>query len=331
MKFSEFLRQWGVLLAFAVLLIANAILNPSYYLKPEVYRNLFSQNADWGLIALGMTLVIIAGGIDLSVGSLLAFCGVSSLFMSNQLMSSGTPVGQAVAFAVAANIVIGLTMGAVNGLLVSWARIAPFVATLIGLGAYRSLATVIADGGTVNGNGSDLYGQFATGGIPLYAFLNRAGKPLIIEWPILAFIGVALILGVVLNKTKLGRQIVAVGSNERAAHYSAVPVAKVKFLTYAILGGCVGLAALASSARLNAMPSGTAGSLYELDAIAAVVIGGTSLAGGKGRIWGTFVGVLLLGLIYTMLIVQDVSPFWQGTVKGAIILVAVLIQRGKKE
>ncbi len=330
MKLGAFFRDWGVLVAFVALMVLGIVFVPEVFLKPESWRNLFSQNADWGIIALGMTLVIIAGGIDLGVGSLLALCATSALFFSNQFIASGMPEGTAVLVAVAINLVVGLIMGAVTGIMVSWARIAPFVATLIGLGAFRSLATVIAEGGTINGTSKELYPALASGGIPLPMLTNRMGVPLNFEWPSILFILLALILGLVLNKTKLGRQIVAVGSNERAAHYSAVPVAWVKFSTYLILGGCVGLAAIANSARLNSVPSSSAGILYELDAIAAVVIGGTALTGGKGRIWGTFVGVLILGLIYMMLTAFQVSSHWQGAVKGIIILLAVLIQRSKK-
>ncbi len=330
MKIGDFVKNWGVLIALFVLFAFNALTQPDVFLRPEAIRNLFSQNADWGIIALGMTLVIIGGGIDLAVGSLLALCGTSALLMSNRMIESGAPEGQAVMVAIAVNLGVGLAFGMVNGLLVSWARIAPFVATLIGLGAFRSLGSVLAEGGTLNGLSREIYPSLAAGGIPLPMFVNRAGRPLVIEWPILVFIAVALILGFVLNKTKLGRHIVAVGSNERAAHYSAVPVARVKFATYSILGVCVGLAALASTARLNSVSSTSTGTLYELDAIAAVVIGGTALTGGQGRIWGTVVGVLLLGMIYTMLVAQSVSPYWSGAVKGGIILLAVLLQRGKK-
>lgn len=330
MKFGDFVRNWGVLIAFVVLFVFNVVTQPEVFLRPEAIRNLFSQNADWGIIALGMTLVIIAGGIDLAVGSLMALCGTSALLMMNRMMEGGTPEPTAVWLAVAVNIGVGILIGSVNGLLVSWARIAPFVATLIGLGAFRSMALVLANGGTLSGASREVYPQLAGGGVPLPMFVNRAGNPLIIEWPIFAFIAVALILGFVLNKTQLGRHIVAVGSNERAAHYSAVPVARVKFMTYAILGACVGLAAVANTARLNSVTSSSTGTLYELDAIAAVVIGGTALTGGQGRIWGTFVGVLLLGMIYTMLVAQSVSPYWSGAVKGGIILLAVLLQRAKK-
>ena len=329
-QIGDFFRQWGVLVAFVLVLGFNVITEPGVFLQPEAIRNLFSQSASWGIIALGMTLVIIAGGIDLSVGSLLALCGVSAMIVSNRMIEAGAPEGQAVLVSFGLNMLIGVGVGAVSGLLVSWARIAPFVATLIGLGAYRSLALVVADGGTVNGLSREIYPLISAGGIPLEFIRNRADKPLMLEWPIFVFIAVALLLGFVLNKTKLGRHIVAVGSNEKAAHYSAVPVARVKFATYVILGACVGLASVMSSARLNSVPSSSAGNLYELDAIAAVVIGGTALSGGKGRIWGTFVGVLLLGIIYTMLVAKDVSPYWQGAVKGAIILMAVLFQRAKR-
>jgi ribose transport system permease protein len=210
-------------------------------------------------------------------------------------------------------------------LLITVGRIAPFIATLAGLVCYRSISLVLGDGGEIR-SPTAMLGDFGQSGIPLPGVTNNAGRPLDLPWSVIAFVLVAVLGHYVLTRTRLGRYFVAVGANERAAAYSAIPVARVKTLSYVILGGFVGLAAFLLTARFNSVSTSQMGQLDELDAIAAVVIGGTSMAGGSGRIWGTFVGVLILGVINTLL-VGTVSPYWQGMVKGLIILLAVLIQR----
>jgi ribose transport system permease protein len=146
-------------------------------------------------------------------------------------------------------------------------------------------------------------------------------------WPAISFFAIAVLAAVVLRMTRYGRYVIAVGANERAAIYSAVNVDRVKLLTYTLVGGCCGIAALLLASRMNSIASSSAGVLYELDAIAAVAIGGTRMRGGSGSIFGTVVGVLILGVIGNMLGILNVSPYLQGTVKGGIIIAAVLVQR----
>jgi ribose transport system permease protein len=157
---------------------------------------------------------------------------------------------------------------------------------------------------------------------------NQYGQPLVLRWSIIVFIVAAVLAHVVLNRTRYGRYVYAIGSNERAARYSAIAVSRVKLFTYGLIGTLVGVAALMNSSRMNSVSSGQSGSMWELDAIAAVVIGGTRMTGGRGQIWGTVVGLLILGVIGNMLNLLQVSPYLQGLVKGAIIVAAVLLQRG---
>ena len=330
MKFGAFMQKWGVLVAFVLLLAYNMVAQPQVFLKPEILRNLFYQNCEVGFMAVGMTLLIISGGIDLSVGSLMALAGGVGILAMNAAMKGGTPEGSAVWIAVFASIGTGIAGGLVNGLLVTVGRIAPFVATLGGLLAFRSLTQALADGGTINSNSNGAFENLASAGVPI-PFLGAAnGKPLTIQFVVVAFLLSVLVATFVLERTAYGRRVVAVGANEKAAVYAAVPVTAVRITTYILVGLCVGVAAIVGAAKLNSVSSSTAGSFYELDAIAAVVIGGTSLSGGRGRLWGTLVGVLLLGMISTMLVASGVTIYWQGVVKGAIILLAVLIQRGQK-
>ncbi len=331
-QFGEFMQRYGVVVAFVVLFMFTAIWEPEIFLKPENLRNLLNQNAPTGIIAVGMTLVIIAGGIDLSVGSMLALSAALGIVILNKLMDGwgGTGEGLAVAIASLSTILIGGVLGAFNGAMVVFGRVAPFVATLVGLVSYRSLCLALAEGSEIRSNSKEMFADLGTGGLPIPFITLSGGRPLMLTWAILLFIGCALIAGFLLNWTKFGRYAIAVGANERAAKYSAVPVARTKFLTYVVIGLLTGVAALTLSTRMNSVATASLGLYYELDAIAAVVIGGTSLRGGAGRIWATVVGVLLLGVITNMLVLAEVSVYWQGVVKGAIILVAVLIQRGRE-
>lgn len=323
------MQRYGVLVAFVVLFLVSAIWQPAIFLKVENLRNLLNQNAPVGIVAVGMTLVIIAGGIDLSVGSVVVLSAALGLWTLNKMVPGS---GEGVATAVAALVAIGsgAALGALNGLIIVVGRVAPFIATLAGLVAYRSLCVALAEGGEIRSASPEVFPSLASGGVPI-PFLRVSGdQPLVITWTILLFFGCALLAGFLLNWTRFGRYAVAVGANERAARYSAVAVDRTKFLTYTLLGAFAGLTALMLSSRMNSVASSTVGQLYELDAIAAVVIGGTTLRGGYGRIWGTVVGVLLLGIITNMLVVAGVSAYWQGVVKGAIILAAVLMQRGRE-
>lgn len=327
---AKFIQEWGVLIAFVLIYGINMISAPDVFLSPANFRNAFSQNADIGIIALGMTLVIIGGGIDLSVGSMLAFAGAAALKIQEMHLAGAGNPSMEIWISLGVCLLCGILLGSLNGLLVTAGRLIPFIATLIGLLAFRSMGNVITQEGTINATVPG-FDQVAIGGIPLNFIRNEHGVPLVIYWPIIILIAVSLILGFILNRTKFGRYLVAIGSNEKAARYSAVPVNKVKFLSYTLLGACVGIAALINASRLASVNSTTAGQLMELDAIAAVVIGGTSLAGGRGRIWGTFVGVLFITMVGQMLVANSVPGALHDFVKGAIILFAVLLQRPQKQ
>lgn len=321
------LRDYGLPVAFAVLFIASAVWQPDVFLQPENLRNLINQNVAVGLIAVGMTLVVASGGIDLSVGSGLALAAGLSLTLLNRMALGGSAEGAAVWAAAGACVGIGTGLGLVNGFVVAYGRVAPFIGTLVGLVAFRSLVLALAEGGEIRSASASVFPALGQGGIAIPFLSVGQGRPLVLTWGIIAFMACAAAADFVLRRTALGRHIVAVGASERAARYSAVDVRRTKLAAYGILGAFTGLAALFLSARMNSVASSTMGSFFELDAIAAVVIGGTSLRGGRGRVWGTVLGVLLLGVITNMLVVAGVSVYWQGVVKGAIILLAVLIQR----
>ncbi|MBS1711726.1 MAG: ABC transporter permease [Armatimonadetes bacterium] len=319
LKKIDFQRD-GVLIAFVLFAVFAVFRWGDVFQKPDTWRNLLCSNADVGILAVGMTLVIIGGGIDLSVGSLLALAGVLGI----QQMGSG-PVWVGVLWMVGTAATLGLAQGVV----VTWGRVAPFVATLVGLLVFRSSALTLSKGGTVVSQNPAL-ADLTSKGFPIPGLATFSGKPLMVFWSGVLFVAVALVAGFLLNQTPYGRRLVAVGSNERAAKYSAVNVGAIRVWSFVVMGVCAGLAAWVYASKLNSVPSQNAGNLYELESIAAVVIGGTSLRGGQGRIWGTVVGVLILGMIGNILIAAEVDTYLQGIVKGAIILFAVLIARGKK-
>lgn len=316
-----------MLVAFVVLLLVNIITRGDTFLSPENLRNLATQNAFVGLIAIGMTFVIIAGGIDLSVGALVAFCGAITMIVLNKMGSDAGATG--IMLAGLAAVGVGTLAGLLNGAIVAYGRVASFVVTLAGLAAYRSAALVLGEGGEIRSL-VPAFQDLGFGGLPIPFLKTATGNPVVFYWSGILFFAVALLAGFLLNSTRFGRHVIAVGANERAAHYSAINTNVVRVWTFVLLGGLTGLAAFFLAARMNSVGTGSVGMFYELDAIAAVVIGGTSLRGGKGRIWGTVVGVLLLTLISNMMTAYRIDTDWQGMVRGAVILIAVLLQRGTK-
>ena len=259
-----------------------------------------------------MTFVIVAGGIDLSVGSMVALIGVLTIYLMNYLGGGAV----AVFVAVLAALLAGSMCGALNGLIVTKGKITSFVATLATMSIFRSLTLYVSEAGEVISQ-NDIYPEIGGG-----YFMS-------IPYPVLIFLGLAVLFHILLNNTAFGRHVCAVGANQQVAIYSAIKVRWVSFMTFVITGFTVGVTAILLSSRLNSVSPGDAGIFYELDAIAAVVIGGTPLAGGKGTIWGTVIGAVILGIINNMLNMLGVSPYLQGTVKGLIILIAVLAQYKK--
>ena len=297
------------LLALAVLFAASAVSSP-YFLQPQNLLNILRQVSYSGTIALGMTFVIIAGGIDLSVGSMMALVGAIAVITLNR---TGGTIGS-IALAAAAALALGGALGLANGVAVTKGRIAPFIVTLGTMAIFRSLALYLGDAGEFRSISAD-YGDLGM------STLLAVPTPVWI-WFLLAF-G----LDVVLNRTRYGRHVCAVGSNEKVARYAAIDVDRVRLLTYVIAGLMVGVSSILLSARLNSLSSTNFGKDFELDAIAAVIIGGTPMTGGRGSIWGTIVGAIILGIINNMLNMLGVSPYLQGTVKGFVIIAAVLVQR----
>lgn len=341
---QRFLERWGVVVAF-VLLFGASFWNQGFdFLNAENIRALLNSNAPVGILAVGMTLVIVSAGIDLSVGSMVVLSAAIGLTCVNRLIGNEWSEAGAVWMGVATTLLVGLAAGALNGALVVFGRIAPFIATLGGLAAYRSMALAIAEAGEIRSKSDTLFRRFGREGIPLgwesqsvdgaepvfRGLLNSAGKPLTLPYSVLVFFAVAIIAQWFLSRSRFGRHLVAVGANETAARYAGISVEWVRFRVYAAMGLLAGLAGFLQASRMNSVSTSGLGVAAELDAIAAVVIGGTSLRGGFGRVWGTVLGVLILGMITNMLTISGVSPYWQGAVKGAVIVLAVLVQRGSR-
>jgi ribose transport system permease protein len=316
------------LMALVLLIIATAICervknNSSDFLTPGNLLNVLRTQAPVGVVAIGMTFAIILGGIDLSVGSMLGMAGILGMWL--MIRHKGSDQSQMM-IGLPAMILIGLLAGLLNGLLITKGRLAPFIATLGGLAAFRSVAETVANNGTLNLIDNQILKNLGRHGVPI-PFLQEDGQPLELHYSSIAFLVLAIISAVVLNRTRFGRYVIAIGGNERAAAYSAINVDRVKLLTYTGVGLCCGIAAILFSARQCSVSSTQGGQLYELDAIAAVVIGGTRMTGGRGGILGTVIGVLILGVINNMLRFLDIPDTLQGLVKGVIIVTAALVQQ----
>jgi len=328
-RVAQLFERWGVVIAFILLFAACVLTQGSDFASVENFRNILNQHAAVGILAIGMTLVIVAGGIDLSVGSIVAVAAALGMLTMNALLELGWTEWTAIAIGASASVVAGMIAGSVNGALIVFGRLAPFIATLGGLVAFRSIALAMADAGEIRSQSASMFRLIGNGGIELPYFTNSAGKPLTITFATLLFIVIAVVAQWFLSRSRYGRQLVAVGANETAARYAGVSVASIRFRTYAIMGGLAGIAGLLQCSRMNSVSTSQLGLGAELDAIAAVVIGGTSLRGGFGRVWGSVVGVVILAMIANMITISGISPYWAGAVKGAVIVLAVLVQRSR--
>jgi ribose transport system permease protein len=297
-----------------VLIIAGALINPDF-LTASNLLNVVTRSAFIAIIAVGATFVIASGGLDLSVGSMAALtAGVMILTLNAQ----GSADMGTLALGMLAAIALSAACGLANGLIVTFGRIEPFIVTLGTMGIFRSLVIWLAAGGTITMRNLELRELYR----PVY-FGTVFGIPV----PIIAFLAVASIGALILYRTSFGRHVVALGSNEDVARYSGVPIWRVRTLTYIIQGICVGIAVLVYVPRLGSATP-TTGLLWELQAITAVVIGGTALKGGIGRVWGTVVGAVILELVANIMVLSNfVSEFLVGAVQGAIIIIAMLVQR----
>lgn len=299
----------GPLIGLILMMIILGFLSENFFTLDNIL-NLLRQISVNALIAFGMTFVILTAGIDLSVGSTLA---LGSALTAGMLTSGMDPL-----LAVLAGLLIGLALGAVNGLIITKGKVAPFIATLATMTIFRGATLVYTDGMPITG----LSDSFT------FEMLGR-GYVFGIPFPVILMLGVFLILFFVLRKTVFGRQVYAVGGNEEASTLSGIKADRVKIWVYSLTGMLSVLAGIILTSRLNSAQP-TAGGMFELDAIAAVVIGGTSLMGGRGRIFGTLVGALIIGVIDNGLNLLNVSSFYQQIVKGGVILLAVLLDRRSK-
>ena len=308
----------GPLIGLAVLILLGSLMSGNF-LDAENFSNVLTRSAIIGIIAIGATFVITAGGLDLSVGSMSALvAGLSILAMNraaDALGSGWLPVAAEIAVALA----LGAMLGLLNGAMIVKGRVEAFIVTLGTMGIFRSLLTWLSDGGAISL-------KFALKDVsrPIYY-----GKIAGVAVPIVALLIIAAVAEVALRRTRFGRHVAAIGSNRAVALYSAIPVDRVRMLTYVIQGVAIAIATAIYVPRLGAATPST-GLMWELEAIAAVIIGGTALSGGVGRIWGTIVGVLILGFISNILnLTGFVSPYLNGAFQGAIIIIAVLLQRDR--
>lgn len=350
------LQQFGPLLALIALATFTGIVSDRFFTAENIL-NILRQNSAIGILALGMTFVILLGGIDLSVGSTLALAGAVGIVVLNAVAKAPMLLGEngsedvgtfplliakaatgcgfggnipwAIILGTAAAVLIGTLVGSLNGILIAYGRAVPFIITLGTMAIMRSLAVTPVSASEYRSAVPE-FRILGAGGIQIPLLELRRGLPLQIGYPVLAFFVLVVLLWVLHRRTRYGRYVVAIGCNERAAIYSAINVNIVKVATYSLMGLLAGIAGLLQASRLNSVSSSSTGMLSELDAIAAVAVGGTSMRGGSGSIWGTVVGVLLLGVTGNMLNMLNINPYLQGAVKGTILIGAVLLQRGRR-
>ncbi len=302
--------KYGHWLSFLLLIVVATAINPSFLGWSNI-RNLFIQGAIIGICAMGMSLIISAGMIDLSVGSTVALVAGLGVTVINSTQS----IFLGVLFCLGG----GLISGAINGLLVTKGKIAPFIVTLATMSAWRSIINQLGQGGPFTIS-SDMYDSFRE---------ISAGYVLGIPNLMLFLIAITIITALLMGKTKFGTYVYAIGSNQQAARLSGINVDKIKTLIFMYAGTLYGLSAFLLASRLTSIQAASAGTSYEMDAIAAVAIGGTAMDGGRGKIIGTFLGILMLRIINTVLIMANVPPFLNGLVTGIVIIIAVLAQSKK--
>ena len=307
LPFKFNLRDAGTLIGLLIIIITFSFLSPVFFTIPNLLK-ILQQSSINALIALGMTLVIISGGIDLSVGPTAALSAV----LGATMMVAGVPVP----LAILATLGIGAICGVFSGSLVAYAGLQPFIVTLGGLSLFRAVALIYTGGNPVFG-------------IPT-EFRSLINSEIFgIPTPIVIVAVIALVLWTVMNKTPLGEYILAVGGNEEAARVAGVPVKRTKVTVFVISGTLASLASLILIGRLGAAEP-TIGNLWELDAIAAAAIGGASLMGGKGSVVGTIIGAIILGALRNGLTLLNIQAFYQLLATGLIIIIAMLIDRATR-
>ncbi|WP_245917520.1 ABC transporter permease [Bacillus canaveralius] len=306
-KIGSIYKKYGTFIVLLALVFIISLTNAKF-LTMYNFLNIFRQVSINGLIAFGMTFVILTGGIDLSVGAILGLAGM----IMGIMISGGTPD----VIAIPTVLAIGALLGLFNGVLISKVNLQAFIVTLATMTMYRGITMIVSDGIPAMG---------LTANSPVLDFFSQ-GSVLGIPFPMIVFIVIFFILLVLLQNTVFGRGVYAIGGNEEVARLSSLPTTRIKTWVYVISGVMSALAGVILTSRLSSSQP-TAGMGFELDAIAAVVIGGTSLAGGRGRLFGTFIGVLIIGVLNNGLNIIGVSAFYQQFIKGLVILLAVLLDR----
>lgn len=303
--------NYTFIFSFVALVIIATIINPSF-LSWTSLSTLMLQSSIKGIIALGMTLIIIAGQIDLSVGSQCALIAGLGVVVLNRSESAFVMLLFCMAF--------GAFLGTINGLITTKGKVAPFIVTLATMSAYRSIIVQLGQGGPFN--------------IEMKIMMSfrkiAAGKMMGIPNLAIIFVLIAVLVGLMVKYTKFGRYVYAVGSNENAAFLTGINVDRVKTLCFTLTGFLTGVASFLLSSRLTSITAANVGMSFELDAIAAVAIGGASMSGGRGKIFGTFLGAIMLQMIEGILIAARIPPFLSGLVKGIIIILAVIFQSKRK-
>ncbi|MBN6188086.1 ribose ABC transporter permease [Aneurinibacillus sp. BA2021] len=305
--FSFNFQKLGSVIGLLAIIVILAVMSPDFLTQNNIF-NVLRQVSINALIAFGMTFVILTGGIDLSVGAMLALAGA----LTAGMMAGGMdPI-----LSILLGLLAGVVMGAINGLLVTKGKVAPFIATLATMTIFRGLTLVYTEGRPITGFDSEMFTMLGAG----YLF--------VIPVPVLWMLGSFALLYFILKKTAFGRRTYAIGGNEEASILSGIKVDRVKIYIYSLTGFLSALAGIILTSRLNSAQA-NAGMGYELDAIAAVVLGGTSLSGGRGWIFGTLIGAMIIGVLNNGLNLLGVSSFYQQVVKGSVILLAVLLDRKK--
>ena len=323
--FADLLIRLRAFIALVVLAVAFAMLSPEFLTSGNL-AILVKHVAINAILAVGMTFVILSGGIDLSVGAIAGLCGMVAGYLLNRgltIESMGVTIYGHAWFVVVIALAAGMLLGAINGSLITRLRVAPFIATLGMLYVARGAAMLMSGGATF----PNLGGSAALGntGFPAVGTGVLLGVPL----PIWLMVVLAAIGAFIARRTPFGRQVYAIGGNERAALLAGVRVPQVKLGVYVISGFCASLVGLIIAAQLGASHPAT-GETFELNAIAAVVLGGTSLMGGRGTIGGTLVGAFVIGVLADGLVLLGVSEFWQMVIKGLVIVLAVILDQFQK-
>jgi len=301
-------QQWGIIIVLILLVIILGISSP-VFLSARNIRNILQQVSTLGILSMGMTILMISGGIDLSVGSSISVVAV----IVGKLLKAGFPVG----YPIIMGLIIGCAIGMINGLLASNTRAHPFILTLGTMTLFQGVAIIITEGYPITdlGDKFEWIGGATIGKVPFIVIL---------------FFAVMFICFFVLKYTRLGRKGYAIGGNEYTTYLAGINVRLHKIIFYVICGFLTGLASLVLSSRISsAIP--TMGAGFELQSIGAVVIGGTPLTGGRGSVWGTLTGVLLLGIIANGLNLLHVEASWQYVVTGAVIIFAVILHEHRAQ